>query len=131
MSESVLKTLTGPVVLVGAGKMGGAMLDGWLRLGLPADKAVVLDPHLPADAGAALAARGVSVNPAHAAIPTPAVLLLAVKPAETRMGGGKGTPEHWVAVIKPGRILFELEGVTIETAREAMDTALFDTVGEA
>ena len=80
MSESVLKTLSGPVVLVGAGKMGGAMLEGWLRLGLPADKAVILDPHLPADAGAALAARGVSVNPAHAAIPTPSVLLLAVKP---------------------------------------------------
>ena len=50
---------------------------------------------------------------------------LTVKPAETRMGGGKGTPEHWVAVIKPGRILFELEGVTIETAREAMGRAIY------
>jgi large subunit ribosomal protein L16 len=45
------------------------------------------------------------------------------KPAETRMGGGKGAPEYWVAVIKPGRILFELEGVTRETATEAFTLA--------
>ena len=46
-----------------------------------------------------------------------------VKPAETRMGKGKGSPEYWVAVIKPGRILFELEGVPRETAKEAMRLA--------
>jgi large subunit ribosomal protein L16 len=45
------------------------------------------------------------------------------KPAETRMGKGKGTPEYWVAVIKPGRVLFELEGVTEELAREALRLA--------
>lgn len=45
------------------------------------------------------------------------------KPAETRMGSGKGSPEKWVAVVKPGRILFELAGVTEETAREAMRLA--------
>jgi large subunit ribosomal protein L16 len=45
------------------------------------------------------------------------------KPAETRMGKGKGAPEYWVAVVKPGRILFELEGVTPELAREAMQLA--------
>lgn len=45
------------------------------------------------------------------------------KPAETRMGSGKGSPEHWVAVIKPGRILFELTGVEEELAREAMRLA--------
>lgn len=45
------------------------------------------------------------------------------KPAETRMGKGKGNPEFWVAVVKPGRVLFELEGVTPEMAREAMDLA--------
>ena len=50
---------------------------------------------------------------------------LTVKPAETRMGKGKGNPEHWVAVIKPGRILFELEGVTEELAREAMTRAIY------
>ncbi len=45
------------------------------------------------------------------------------KPAETRMGSGKGAPEHWVSVIKPGRVLFEMAGVTEEQAREAMRLA--------
>ncbi|PZN09404.1 MULTISPECIES: 50S ribosomal protein L16 [Thermaerobacter] len=45
------------------------------------------------------------------------------KPAETRMGGGKGSPEYWVAVVKPGRVLFEIAGVPEETAREAMRLA--------
>ncbi len=49
---------------------------------------------------------------------------LTVKPAETRMGKGKGSPEHWVAVVKPGRIMFELSGVTEEVAREAMRLAM-------
>jgi large subunit ribosomal protein L16 len=43
-----------------------------------------------------------------------------VKPAETRMGKGKGAPEFWVAVVKPGRVLFELEGISSELARKAM-----------
>ena len=46
-----------------------------------------------------------------------------VKPAETRMGKGKGAPDHWVAVIKPGRVLFELEGVTRQLAQEALKLA--------
>ncbi len=45
------------------------------------------------------------------------------KPAETRMGSGKGNPEEWVAVIKPGRILYEMEGVPEDVAREAFRTA--------
>ncbi len=45
------------------------------------------------------------------------------KPAETRMGSGKGSPEHWVAVIKPGRVMFELAGVPDELAREALRLA--------
>ncbi|MDD3224037.1 MAG: 50S ribosomal protein L16 [Clostridium sp.] len=45
------------------------------------------------------------------------------KPAETRMGSGKGSPEYWVAVVKPGRVLFEIAGVTEEQAREAMRLA--------
>jgi large subunit ribosomal protein L16 len=45
------------------------------------------------------------------------------KPAETRMGKGKGAPEYWVAVVKPGRILYEIEGVDEPTAREAMRLA--------
>ncbi len=47
------------------------------------------------------------------------------KPAETRMGKGKGAPEYWVAVVKPGRILFELEGVPEDVAREAMRLASY------
>ena len=45
------------------------------------------------------------------------------KPQETRMGKGKGAPDHWVAVVKPGRILYEIEGVSEEMAREAMRLA--------
>ena len=45
------------------------------------------------------------------------------KPAETRMGSGKGSPEYWVAVVKPGRVLFEVAGVSEEVAREAMRLA--------
>ena len=45
------------------------------------------------------------------------------KPAETRMGSGKGAPEYWVAVVKPGRVMFEIAGVPEETAREAMRLA--------
>src|SRR5579871_3242386 len=47
------------------------------------------------------------------------------KPAETRMGSGKGAPDHWVAVVKPGRIIFELAGVPPELAREALDLAAY------
>ena len=46
------------------------------------------------------------------------------KPAETRMGSGKGNPEFWVAVVKPGRIMFELAGVNHDLAREAMERAI-------
>ena len=45
------------------------------------------------------------------------------KPAETRMGSGKGSPEYWVAVVKPGRVMFEIKGVDEEVAREAMRLA--------
>lgn len=47
------------------------------------------------------------------------------KPAETRMGSGKGAPEYWVAVVKPGRVMFEIGGVSEEVAREAMRLASF------
>lgn len=46
-----------------------------------------------------------------------------MRPAETRMGSGKGNPEYWVAVVKPGRILFEIAGISEEVAREAMRLA--------
>lgn len=47
------------------------------------------------------------------------------KPAETRMGSGKGSPEYWVAVVKPGRIMFEIAGVNEDVAREAIRLAQF------
>jgi large subunit ribosomal protein L16 len=47
------------------------------------------------------------------------------KPAETRMGSGKGSPDHWVAVVRPGRILFEMGGVDVEVARGAMKRASY------
>lgn len=50
---------------------------------------------------------------------------ITMRPAETRMGSGKGSPEFWVAVVKPGRILFEIGGVSEEIAREAMRLASF------
>ena len=46
-------------------------------------------------------------------------------PAETRMGKGKGGPDHWVAVVKPGRILFEVDGLSADLAREALDRASY------
>ena len=49
------------------------------------------------------------------------------KPAETRMGAGKGSPEKWVAVVKPGRVMFELAGVPEAIAREAMRLAMLQT----
>ncbi len=48
---------------------------------------------------------------------------LTKKPAETRMGKGKGNPEHWVAVVKPGRVMFEVEGVPEDLARRALELA--------
>ena len=48
---------------------------------------------------------------------------ITAKPAETRMGSGKGSPEYWVAVVKPGRVMFEMNGVTEDIAKEAMRLA--------
>ena len=50
--------------------------------------------------------------------------LITEKPAETRMGSGKGSPEYWVAVVKPGRVMFEIGGVAEDTAREALRLAM-------
>lgn len=50
--------------------------------------------------------------------------VVTAKPAETRMGKGKGSPEYWVAVVKPGRIMYEMDGVSEELAREAMRLAM-------
>lgn len=75
-----LESLSGPVVLVGAGKMGGAMLEGWLKLGLPPRRTVVLDPNLRPEVAAELTAKGARPNPDFSDIEKPAVVVLAVKP---------------------------------------------------
>ncbi|WP_205666222.1 pyrroline-5-carboxylate reductase [Aquabacter cavernae] len=104
-----LESLNGPVVLVGAGKMGGAMLEGWLKLGLPPKHTVVLDPNLRPEVAADLTAKGARANPDFSEIGTPAVVVLAVKPqvapvvlATVRALVG---PETLVVSIMAGRTL--------------------------
>src|SRR5262245_61096768 len=75
-NTDALKNITGTIVLAGAGKMGGAMLTGWLAGGLDAKRVVVVEPH-PSDEIKALTARGVRLNPAAVAADT---LVVAVKP---------------------------------------------------
>ncbi|WP_448953530.1 pyrroline-5-carboxylate reductase [Labrys neptuniae] len=70
----------GKLLLLGAGKMGGAMLEGWLELGLDPTQVAAIDPHLSVEAAGELAAKGIAVNPVLAAFGTPAVVLLAIKP---------------------------------------------------
>lgn len=113
MSLDMLKQLKGPVVLVGAGKMGGALLDGWLGLGLDPANLVALDPNLPDEVAAALAAKGVAANPAYDTLPAAGVLVLAVKPqvapaviASVRALVG---PETVVVSIMAGRTIGFLE----------------------
>lgn len=81
-SENVAAPLApgGPVLLVGAGKMGGALLDGWLARGLDPALVAVVDPGLPDEAAAALRARGATVAPEPGSIAAPAAILFAVKP---------------------------------------------------
>lgn len=80
MPNQSLESLSGPVVLVGAGKMGGAMLEGWLKLGLPPKHTVVLDPNLRPEVAQDLSAKGARPNPDFSEIAAPAVIVLAVKP---------------------------------------------------
>ena len=83
-NTDTLKNITGTIVLAGAGKMGGAMLTGWLAGGLDAKRVVVVEPH-PADEIKALAAKGVRLNPADKA--TAGTLVMAVKPQMFREAG--------------------------------------------
>ena len=78
-SDASLRDLAGPVVLVGAGKMGSAMLDGWIGLGLDPARIAVLEPQASA-AVTALAARGLKLNPDRNSVRDPAVVVVAVKP---------------------------------------------------
>jgi pyrroline-5-carboxylate reductase len=76
---SSLKDVAGTIVLVGAGKMGSAMLDGWIALGLAPSRVAVIEPQ-PSPEISALAARGLKLNPDPRAVTDPAVILIAVKP---------------------------------------------------
>lgn len=115
MTDMPLQTLSGSVALLGAGKMGGALLEGWLKLGLPATSAVVLDPHISAEAAAALAAKGALVNPPLDAMAPPRVLLLAIKPQVApdvlpqvaRIVGGKTL----VVSVMAGRTIAFMEAI--------------------
>lgn len=78
-SSRSLKNMSGSLALIGAGKMGSAMLEGWLALGLPPDKVSVFDPQPSAEV-TALAGKGIAINPAKDAGEKPAVTVLAVKP---------------------------------------------------
>jgi len=81
MTMSDLQDFNGTLVLVGAGKMGGAMLEGWLALELDPHKIAILEPK-PAPEIGALAARGVRINPAMAAITDASVIVIAIKPQD-------------------------------------------------
>ena len=78
-ASSSLKDVAGTIVLVGAGKMGSAMLDGWFALGLAPSRVAIIEPQ-PVPEISALAARGVKLNPEAGAVPNPAVIVIAVKP---------------------------------------------------
>lgn len=121
-----LESLSGPVVLVGAGKMGGAMLDGWLKLGLPAARTVVLDPNLRPDVAEALAAKGARPNPDFSEIETPAVVVLAVKPqvAPVVLATVRG-------LVAPGTLVVSImAGRTLDFISEALPhgTAVVRTI---
>lgn len=103
--------LPGSLILAGAGKMGGAMLEGWLRAGLPAGAATVLDPQ-PSDEMAALAASGrIRLNP-EGATPTPQVLVLGIKPQTLAEAGpalrGHGGASTLVISIVAGKTVADL-----------------------
>jgi len=126
MSVDLLKTLNGPVVLVGAGKMGGAILLGWLRGGLDPARVVALDPNIPDEFAADLTARGALVNPALESIPTPSILLLAVKPQVAPV-----VLATVRALIKPQTLVVSImAGRTIGFLQEALprSTAVIRTI---
>ncbi len=116
MPVQSLESLSGPVVLVGAGKMGGAMLDGWLKLGLPAARTVVLDPNLRPDVAEALIAKGAKANPDFADIEAPAVIVLAVKPQVAPV-----VLATVRALVTPGTLVVSImAGRTIDFIAEAL-----------
>src|SRR5260370_2384581 len=85
-TTTALKTVAGPIALAGAGKMGGAMLTGWLAQGLDPKRVVVIEPHPSAEINA-LAAKGVRLNPSAKQVGEVDTLVVAVKPQSFREAG--------------------------------------------
>ncbi|NJO54900.1 MAG: NAD(P)-binding domain-containing protein, partial [Bacteroidales bacterium] len=112
-----LPSFSGPLVLLGAGKMGGALLEGWLADGLDPGQVVVVDPSPPPETAALIGERGIALNPDlagdFAKLPAPAVILLAVKPqmAASAMPAvaGRAGPGTLVVSIMAGKTLANLE----------------------
>lgn len=110
-------TPAGRLLLAGAGKMGGALLDGWLAKGLEAARVIIIDPHAPADALERFAARGVTINPA---APQPVdTLVLAIKPQT--LADASLTLSRWVAPIT--LVLSIVAGKTIADLKAALAPA--------
>jgi pyrroline-5-carboxylate reductase len=110
---SALSDLQGTIVLAGAGKMGGAMLSGWLAQGLDANRVAVIEPY-PSDDIKALAARGVRLNPASGDIGSVAALVIAVKPQMFREAGPALKP-----FIAPDTLVVSImAGITIAAIRQ-------------
>ena len=91
MTDSILKNITGTILLAGAGKMGGAMLTGWLAGGLDPRRVAVVDPFISPEI-TALAVKGVALNPDVASAGTVETLIVAVKPQSFREAGAKLKP---------------------------------------
>lgn len=125
-SSSLLETLNGPVVLVGAGKMGGAMLEGWLHLGLPPAQTVVLDPNLREDLAVDLVSVGAYPNPPFDSIGTPSVVVLAVKPQSAPV-----VLSTIRSLVAPGTLVLSImAGRTLDFLAEALPngTAIVRTI---
>ena len=108
-----LPQFAGPLVLLGAGKMGGALLEGWLREGLSPTQVLVFDPAPPPETAALIQTHGIALNPDPATLPPAAVILLAVKPqmAATALPkvAGLAGPGTLVVSIMAGKTLATLQ----------------------
>lgn len=109
---NALQNISSPLVLAGAGKMGGAMLAGWLAQGLDAGKVAVIEPH-PSDDIRALAARGIRLNPSAKDIGAVATLVVALKPQSFREAGLKpfAGPATLVVSIMAGTTIASIEQI--------------------
>jgi pyrroline-5-carboxylate reductase len=119
-------SLKGTLVLIGAGKMGGAMLEGWLKAGVAARQVVALDPSPPAEVAALLAKHGVRHNPPVSSITDAEVVLVAVKP---QVMDDVLTPLHGLGAAKP-LILSIAAGKTIASFERhfGADAAVIRTI---